>query len=123
VIVAFTAITVAVVAVVGILTGFGLFGLHPLTLLSGDTVSVADGLLRTLAIAINVVSGRRSHCGVRLEAPAATRRVSGTAVAVFRKPTAYRIVRCRHRPRWGAGVAATRGVARGIDRDRHGVPG
>lgn len=50
----FTAITVAVVAVVGILTGFGLFGLHPLTLLSGDTVSVADGLLRTLAIAIYV---------------------------------------------------------------------
>ncbi|MEO8889865.1 MAG: ABC transporter permease subunit [Jatrophihabitantaceae bacterium] len=51
---AFTAVAVAVVTVVGVLTGFALFGLHPLTLLSGDTVSIGDGLLRTLAIAAYV---------------------------------------------------------------------
>ena len=50
----FTVITVLVVAVVGILTGAVLFGLHSVTLLSGDTVSLGSGLLRTLGIAAYV---------------------------------------------------------------------
>jgi ABC-2 type transport system permease protein len=48
---AFTAIAVAVVTAVGVLTGLALFGLHPLTLLSGETVGVGNGLLRTLGVA------------------------------------------------------------------------
>lgn len=46
----FTAIAVVIVAVVGLVAGAALFGLHSLVLLSGDTVSLADGLLRTLAV-------------------------------------------------------------------------
>ena len=50
----FTLVTVLVVTVVGIATGFVLFGLHPVTLLSGDTVSLGNGLLRTAGIALYV---------------------------------------------------------------------
>lgn len=50
----FTAITVLVVTIVGVVVGLILFGLHPVTLLSGDTVSLADGLARTAAIAAYV---------------------------------------------------------------------
>jgi ABC-2 type transport system permease protein len=50
----FTATAVAVLTLVGIVTGFLLFGLHSVTLLSGDTVSLGNGLLRTLGIAIYV---------------------------------------------------------------------
>jgi ABC-2 type transport system permease protein len=38
------------VAVVGLVTGAILFGLHSLVLLSGDTVSLGDGLVRTLGV-------------------------------------------------------------------------
>jgi ABC-2 type transport system permease protein len=51
----FTAIAVLVVTVVGLLTGAILFGLHSVTLLSGDTVSLGDGLLRTAGIAVYVI--------------------------------------------------------------------
>jgi ABC-2 type transport system permease protein len=51
----FTAVAVLVVTVVGLLTGTVLFGLHSVTLLSGDTVSLADGLLRTAGIAVYVI--------------------------------------------------------------------
>ncbi len=46
----FTAIAVLVVAIVGLVAGAALFGLHSLVLLSGDTVSLGDGLLRTLGV-------------------------------------------------------------------------
>ncbi len=46
----FTALAVLTVAVVGLVTGAVLFGLHSPTLLSGDTVSLASGLLRTLGV-------------------------------------------------------------------------
>jgi ABC-2 type transport system permease protein len=46
----FTALAVLVVAVIGLVTGAVLFGLHSLVLLSGDTVSLGDGLLRTLGV-------------------------------------------------------------------------
>jgi ABC-2 type transport system permease protein len=42
------------VTIVGILIGGALFSLGPFTLLSGDTVSLADGLLRALFIALYV---------------------------------------------------------------------
>lgn len=50
----FTALAVLVVALVGLVTGGILFGLRSVTLLSGDTVSLGSGLLRTLGIAIYV---------------------------------------------------------------------
>jgi ABC-2 type transport system permease protein len=50
----FTALAVLVVAIVGLITGALLFGLHSLVLLSGDTVSLGDGLLRTLGIVVYV---------------------------------------------------------------------
>lgn len=51
----FTAIAVFTVTLVGLLTGGTLFGLHSVTLLSGDTVGLADGLLRTLLVACYVI--------------------------------------------------------------------
>lgn len=50
----FTAIAVLVVAVVGLLTGAILFGLHSLVLLSGDTVGIGSALLRTLGVVVYV---------------------------------------------------------------------
>ena len=47
---AFTAMAVTLVAVVGLVAGAALFGLHSLVLLSGDTVSLGSGLLRTLGV-------------------------------------------------------------------------
>ena len=46
----YTALAVLVVALVGLVTGAVLFGLRDVTLLSGDTVSLADGLLRTVGV-------------------------------------------------------------------------
>lgn len=46
----FTGIAVLVVAVVGLITGAGLFGMHSLVLLSGDTVGVGNALLRTFGV-------------------------------------------------------------------------
>ncbi|GAB2913163.1 ABC transporter permease [Rhodococcus aerolatus] len=54
--VVFAAAAVLAVAVVGLVTGAVLFGLGPVTLLSGDTVSLAQGLLRALGVAAYVVA-------------------------------------------------------------------
>jgi ABC-2 type transport system permease protein len=51
----FTALAVLTVALVGLVTGAILFGLHDVTLLSGDTVPLANGLLRALAVTAYVV--------------------------------------------------------------------
>lgn len=51
----FAAAAVLAVAVVGLVTGAVLFGLGPVTLLSGDTVSLGQGLLRALGVAAYVV--------------------------------------------------------------------
>ena len=53
---AFTAAAVMVVVLSGLVTGALLFGLHDLTLLSGDTVSLLNGLVRTLGVAVYVIS-------------------------------------------------------------------
>lgn len=50
----FAAVAVSLVGVVGIVTGGVLFGLHDVTLLSGDTVSLASGLLRALLVVVYV---------------------------------------------------------------------
>ena len=51
----FTALAVLVVALVGLVTGAVLFGLGDVTLLSGDTVSLANGLTRSAGVAAYVV--------------------------------------------------------------------
>ena len=51
----FTAFAVLTVALVGLVTGGVLFGLGPVTLLSGDTVSLGSGLLRLSGIVAFVV--------------------------------------------------------------------
>ncbi|MEO6881652.1 MAG: ABC transporter permease [Mycobacteriaceae bacterium] len=51
---AFAAAAVLTVAVVGLVAGAALFGLGDVTLLSGDTVSLADGILRGLGVAVYV---------------------------------------------------------------------
>ncbi|MGI4894942.1 MAG: ABC transporter permease [Janthinobacterium lividum] len=50
----FTAAGIAVVALSSLATGGILFGLHAVTLLSGDTVSLGNGLFRALLIAVFV---------------------------------------------------------------------
>ncbi|MBC7373591.1 MAG: ABC transporter permease, partial [Frankiales bacterium] len=51
---AFAAAAVLTISVVGLIAGAGLFGLGEVTLLSGDTVGLADGLLRCVAVAAYV---------------------------------------------------------------------
>jgi ABC-2 type transport system permease protein len=46
----FTALAVLMIAVIGLIAGALLFGLHSLVLLSGDTVSLGEGLLRSLGV-------------------------------------------------------------------------
>ena len=51
----FTALAVLAVAVTGLVAGAVLFGLHSVTLLSGDTVGLGNGLLRTVGVCAYVV--------------------------------------------------------------------
>jgi ABC-2 type transport system permease protein len=51
----FTALSVLAVALTGLVTGAILFGLHAITLLSGDTVGLGNGLLRTLGVCTFVI--------------------------------------------------------------------
>jgi ABC-2 type transport system permease protein len=50
----FTGLAVSLVAVIGLITGALLFGVHSLVLLSGDTVGVGNALLRTLGVVVFV---------------------------------------------------------------------
>jgi ABC-2 type transport system permease protein len=51
----YTALAVLVMALVGLATGAVLFGLGPVTLLSGDTVGLGAGLLRTAGVVVFVI--------------------------------------------------------------------
>lgn len=62
----FLAVAVLLVTVVGIVTGVILFGLHGVTLLSGDTVSVGNGLARAAAIALYVIVDLIGLAGIGL---------------------------------------------------------
>lgn len=50
----YLATAIALVAIVGIVSGVALFGSHGVTLLSGDTVSFGDGLLRAAGVGLFV---------------------------------------------------------------------
>ena len=52
---AYAAAAVLVIAVVGLVAGAALFGVHPMTLLSGDTISVGAGLGRTAEVVLYVM--------------------------------------------------------------------
>src|SRR5665213_557549 len=51
---AYIGTAIGLVALVGIVVGVSLFGTHGVTLLSGDTVSLANGLLRTVGVGVYV---------------------------------------------------------------------
>ncbi|MBV9290804.1 MAG: ABC transporter permease [Frankiales bacterium] len=53
---AYAAAAVTIIGVVGVAYGAALFGLHPMTLLSGDTISLAAGLGRTVEVVLYVVA-------------------------------------------------------------------
>ena len=80
----FTAVGVVIVLAVALATGFGLFGVHPMTLLSGDTISVGAGVVRILWMAAYVVASLTGLLAVGLfissltEVPIAA--MAGTAI-------------------------------------------
>jgi ABC-2 type transport system permease protein len=65
-VIAFIIAGIALVTVIGIVLGVSLFGTHGMTLLSGDTVSVSDGLLRSLGVATYVFVDLLGLAGIAL---------------------------------------------------------
>jgi ABC-2 type transport system permease protein len=62
----YTAAAVTGIAVVGVVAGAALFGLHPVTLLSGDTISLAAGLGRTLEVVVYVIATLTGYLAIGL---------------------------------------------------------
>lgn len=62
----FLTATVVVVAIVGVIAGAGFFGLHAPTLLSGDTISLGDGLVRMLEVVGYVILTLTGYVAVGL---------------------------------------------------------
>jgi len=81
---AFVCAGVVAVFVVSLIAGFALFGVRDLTLLSGDTVSVGNGIARMVGIAVYVILSLTGLCAVGLfvssltEVPLAA--MAGTAI-------------------------------------------
>jgi ABC-2 type transport system permease protein len=65
-VIAFIIVGIALVTVIGIVLGVSLFGTHGMTLLSGDTVSVSNGLLRSLGVAAYVFVDLLGLAGIAL---------------------------------------------------------
>lgn len=65
-IVVFTAAAIAAVCVVGLVAGAALFGLHDVVLLSGDTVPLGTGLLRTAEVAGYVLATLSGYLAIGL---------------------------------------------------------
>ena len=63
---AYVVVSVATVLVVSLLTGFVLFGAHPLTLLSGDTISLWAGVGRLALMSAYVVASETGLIAVGL---------------------------------------------------------
>jgi ABC-2 type transport system permease protein len=55
-VVVYAATAVTAIGVVGLIAGAALFGLHPMTLLSGDTISLAAGIGRTAEVIAYVIA-------------------------------------------------------------------
>jgi len=65
-VIAFIIVAIALVTVIGVVLGVSLFGTHGMTLLSGDTVSVSNGLLRSLGVAAYVFVDLLGLAGIAL---------------------------------------------------------
>jgi ABC-2 type transport system permease protein len=65
-VIAFIIVAILLVTVIGIVLGVSLFGTHGMTLLSGDTVSVSNGLLRSFAVAAYVFVDLLGLAGIAL---------------------------------------------------------
>lgn len=62
----YAATAVLAVGVTGLVAGAALFGLHPMTLLSGDTISVGSGLLRTAEVVGYVIATLTGYLAIGL---------------------------------------------------------
>jgi ABC-2 type transport system permease protein len=65
-VIAFIIAAILLVTVIGVVLGVSLFGTHGMTLLSGDTVSVSNGLLRSLGVAAYVFIDLLGLAGIAL---------------------------------------------------------
>lgn len=65
-VIAFIIAAILLVTVIGVVLGVSLFGTHGMTLLSGDTVSVSNGLLRSLGVAAYVFVDLLGLAGIAL---------------------------------------------------------
>lgn len=82
-VVIFTFAAVALVAVIGLLAGLVLFGVGPVTLLSGSQVSLAGGLLRLLAVCGYLAVGLCALAGLGLFVSTLTEQPIGATIAVL----------------------------------------
>jgi ABC-2 type transport system permease protein len=80
--VAFGLCAVLVVAAVSLLCGIALFPVGPVTLLSGDTVSLADGLLRLLLVVLYVAAGMAALAAIGLAISTFTEHAIGAIAAL-----------------------------------------
>ena len=80
--VAFGLCAVLVIAVVSLLCGIALFPVGPVTLLSGDTVSLADGLLRLLLVVLYVAAGMAALAAIGLAISTFTEHAIGAIAAL-----------------------------------------
>jgi ABC-2 type transport system permease protein len=80
--VAFGLCAVLVIAAVSLLCGIALFPVGPVTLLSGDTVSLADGLLRLLLVVLYVAAGMAALAAIGLAISTFTEHAIGAIAAL-----------------------------------------
>jgi ABC-2 type transport system permease protein len=62
----FIVVAIGLITLIGVVLGVSLFGTHGMTLLSGDTVSVSNGLLRSLGVAAYVFIDLLGLAGIAL---------------------------------------------------------
>jgi ABC-type transport system involved in multi-copper enzyme maturation permease subunit len=82
-IVAWAVAATFVVAVVALLTGVALFGAGPVTLLSGSTVSLADGLVHVLWVTLYVCAAMAALGAIGLAVSTFTEHAIGAIAAVM----------------------------------------
>lgn len=82
-IVAYGAAATFIVSVVGLVTGVGLFPVGPVTLLSGDTVPLADGLLRILYVTLYISFAMAAVGAIGLAISTFTEHAIGAIAAVM----------------------------------------
>jgi ABC-2 type transport system permease protein len=80
--VAFGLCAVLVIAVVSLVCGVALFPVGPVTLLSGDTVSLADGLLRLVFVTLYVAAGMAALAAIGLAISTFTEHAIGAIAAL-----------------------------------------